>query len=291
MSAEPAFGAVKDVTDASFQADVVDASFKTPVVVDFWAPWCGPCRTLSPLLERLATEANGAWTLAKIDVDQNPGLSNRYGIQGIPAVKGFRDGQIINQFTGAQPEPMVRHFIERLSPSVSDVSASKAARLVADGDLTGAEAAYRVALDAQPSHARATLGLGILFAQMGRADEALALLTTLGPHGKEGQEAAPVVARLRLMAALGTMPPLDDARAAIARDPRDLAANLTLGQAAAAQGDYAEALAHLLAVVERDKTYAGGKAREHMLTVFNVLGDDDALTKEYRRRLASALHA
>jgi putative thioredoxin len=280
---------VIDVSTATFERDVLEASFEQPVVVDFWAPWCGPCRQISPVLERLAAEAGGAWRLAKINVDENQQLAVEFGVQGIPAVKGFRDGRIVAEFVGAQPEMSIRRFLDRLVPSEADLHAGEGRRLAEAGALAGAEAAYRRALSAQADHAGTLLGLGSLLLDAGRPDEARPLLEGLLPNTPEGRQAAPLLARLRL-AGGEQSPDLDEARRTLASDPRDPVANLALGQALAAQGDYAAALPHLLAVVERDKSFRDGAARQAMLSIFDVLGPEHPLTAEYRRKLASALY-
>jgi len=284
--------AVTDVATRTFDTDVIEASRERPVVVDFWAPWCGPCRALGPLLERMAGAAEGAWTLVKINVDNNQELGVRYGVQGIPAVKGFRDGRLVAEFVGAQPEPMVRRFLDRLLPSPADEAAAMGDRLASDGDTVAAEAAYRQALELRSDHPRATLGLGRLLEAVGRADEALELLATLPPKTQEGREAGPLLARLRLQGDAGAdaSAALAEAEATLRRDPRDPAANLRVGQTLAAREAYDEALPRLLAVVEKDKGFRDGAARTAMLAIFDLLGPDHPLTIEYRRKLASALY-
>lgn len=282
---------VGEVSDATFEVDVVEASFERPVVVDFWAPWCGPCRSLGPLLERLAESAKGAWTLAKVNVDQNPSLATRFGIQGIPAVKGFRDGRAVAEFVGAQPEVRVRRFLDQLVPSEADTAAAQGRHLAASGDLHAAEVAFRAALAMTPNHSAATLGLGTVLAEAGRTDEALDVLGTLSPGSPEGREAAPLIARLRLAAGSDGLLTDGEAVRALESDPRDPAANLSLGRSLASRGEYAEALAHLLTVVQRDKVFQDGAARTAMVAIFDVLGSDDPLTVDYRRRLSSALYA
>jgi len=282
---------VKDVSAADFDADVIDASFEKPIVVDFWAPWCGPCRQLGPVLEKLAGQAEGAWTLVKIDIDENPSIAARYGVQSIPAVKAFRDGKVAAQFVGAQPEAVVSRFVTALKPTVAEQRTAEAGAHV-EGDPTAAEALYREALASSPDFPPALLGLGALLAAAGRDDEALAALDAIGPRRPEFAAAAPIKARLHLAAeGVGGGVALDAAHTVLERDPRDPAANLAVGRALAASGDYAAALAHLLVVVERDKTFEHGAARTDMLAIFDLLGVDAPLTMAYRRKLASALYA
>src|SRR5262249_17838155 len=150
---------VVEAGDRDFQTAVIDRSNETPVVVDFWAPWCGPCRTLGPLLERLAQEHQGAFVLAKINIDQNPELSGAVGIQGMPLVMGFGDGQVVSDVVGALPEPAVREFLSKVLPSEADRLAAHASQLLADGDTPAAETAFRRALDLDGRCDRAHIGL------------------------------------------------------------------------------------------------------------------------------------
>lgn len=279
-----------DVTAATFEADVLGASAAQPVVVDFWAPWCGPCRVLGPLLERLAEDAGGAWTLAKVNVDEHPSLAARYGVQGIPAVKGFRNGRVTSEFVGAQPEAAVRRFLDAFLPSAADLAVIEGQRRAAAGDSPGAEDVFRGVLQERQDHPGALLGLGRVLAATGRDDEALHTLAALLPNSPAGREAAPLVAQLRLSNTAADTAALDAAARTLQQDPRDPAANLILGQSLAARGAYDEALPHLLAVVERDKSFRDGTARTAMLAIFDALGPDHPLTLAYRRKLASALY-
>ncbi|MCH7497524.1 MAG: thioredoxin fold domain-containing protein [Candidatus Marinimicrobia bacterium] len=141
---------IYDSSEATFENDVIRRSEETPVVVDFWAPWCGPCRVLGPTLERLANESDGAFYLAKVNVDENPQLSLRFGVQGIPAVKAFRDGKVVSEFVGAQPEPRVREFLKEIAPTEADQAVEDAASMLATRHWAEAEERYRVVLDSQP---------------------------------------------------------------------------------------------------------------------------------------------
>jgi putative thioredoxin len=252
-----------DVTDADFEGRVIEASHHTPVVVDFWAAWCRPCLVLSPLLERLADENGGAFTLAKVDVDANPAVATRYGVQGIPAVKAFRDGLVSSEFVGAQPEELVRDFLDRVVPSQADEAVARAREAPTE---EAAEAAYRKALELRPDHPQAVTGLAELLAGRGDAEEARALLGRVPANG-------PV---RRLLAEL-------DLRAA-ASEPSEL------GRVAAEalEGDPRQALDGCLRLITSGDGLREG-ARRMMLRIFDVLGDDHPLTGEFRARLASAL--
>jgi len=225
-----------------------------------------------------------------VNVDQNAALATRYGVQGIPAVKGFRDGHVVAEFVGAQPEPAVRRFLEQLAPSAIDRDVAEARHRADGGDLAAAESAFRRALAAQPDHPRALLGLGRVLAESGRFDEAEKTLTALAPNAAEAREAASLLAQVRLAGRAEDLPTPDEAEHALQADPCDPAANLALGRFLAARGDYAAALRHLLTAVERDKSFRDGAARTAMLAIFDVLGPDDPLTLEYRRKLASTLY-
>jgi putative thioredoxin len=274
---------VIDVGDADFETAVIDRSRTTPVVVDFWAPWCGPCRALGPLLEGLAQEHAGAFLLAKVNVDEAPGVAQAFGIQSIPAVKGFRDGMLVAEFVGAQPESTVRKLLEVVLPNAAD-------RLVADAAgqaPEAAEATLRAALELEPRHPKALVSLARLVAGRGDVAEALRLLDLVAPPSPLLAEADRLAAELRMRSdGAGDEAAL---RARIAADPEDLAGRLALGRTLAALGRHEDALAELLAVVQREPRFADDAARKAMLDLFAVLGSDHPLTERFRGELAKAL--
>ena len=279
-----------DVSEATFQKEVIERSYEVPVVVDFWAVWCGPCRMLGPTLERLAAEANGAWVLAKVDVDANPGLAMRYGVQGIPAVKAFVDGQVIDEFVGAQPEPMVRRFIEGLAPKKEATWVKEAEAAEKAGNLQKAEAIYRQALASDPHEARALLGLGRVLFQQGRLQEAKTFLEQIPLHEVAAREDAEKwLAQIEFREQAQAIGGLQAAREQFQANPNDLDARYNFAIALAAGGHYEDALRHLLAIVKQDRAYRNDAARRAMVAIFKILGEENPLTREYRSKLAMAI--
>jgi putative thioredoxin len=254
---------VAEVNEADFQSRVVDASRQVPVVVDFWAGWCQPCLILSPILERLAQEYGGRFTLAKVDVDANPELAARYRVQGIPAVQAFVDGAVASEFVGVQSEDLVRRFIDQVVPSAADQRVAEAG----SASPEQAEEAFRGVLAEDPGHAGAAAGLAELLLARGQVEEAGEILSRVA-------EDEPV-RRLRAEIDLRTAASEASALGAAAR--------------AALSGDHRAALEQALAAVANGDQ-ARDRARELMVRLFAVLGDDHPLTQEYRSRLASALY-
>lgn len=255
---------VVEANDQNFMQTVVEESKRRPVVVDLWAAWCGPCRVLGPILEKVAEERGGQVLLAKLDVDANPYTAQQFGVQSIPTVVAFKDGKPVDGFIGAIPEPMVNEFVDRLLPTAADLDARSALEEELDGDVEGAEAKYRDALRADEHNREARLGLGRILAETGREDEARETLMPLLPD----TEAERVLSMLEI------------------RSWANLAEPGTLASAKrlAAKGEWRDALEGMLGALPDDPD-----ARAAMLEVFAVLGEEDELVAEYRRRLANAL--
>jgi putative thioredoxin len=276
-----------DVNEENFEAEVLQRSMEVPVLVDFWAEWCGPCKALSPVLEKLADEYNGDFMLAKINVDENPNLAGAFNIQGIPAVKLVRGGQLASEFTGALPEPMLREFLAKFLPSAIDKEALAAAELEADGKVEEARAAYQEILAGDPNHAQALLGMGRLAMAGGDNDAAREHLDKISIVADERKEAERLLARLDLQSGGAT----NEAalRDKVKADPKDLEARFELAQALASVEKYDEALGHFLEIVKTDRKFQDDGARKAMIQIFEVLGGEDPVTDKYRSDLAAVL--
>lgn len=288
----PTAGPVIDVQDVDFEREVIERSRSVPVVVDFWAPWCAPCRQLGPLLERLADEHAGAFVLAKVNVDESPRVASGLEIRSIPAVLGFRDGRVVTEFTGAQPETVVRRFLASVLPSEADRLVTEGESLVAAGHLNAAEERFRSALAQQARHARAALGLARVLAARGADDEAMRLVESMLPgtllEAEGDRLAAEIRTRAGAPASAASSEDESRLRAALVANERDLASRLALARSLAAAGHHEEALEHYLACVKQDAKYEEEAARRGMLDLFAVLGSDHDLVQRYRSQLARA---
>ncbi len=270
---------ILDVSEADFEYEVIAHSQEVPVVVDFWAEWCAPCRMLGPLLERLAEQGNGSFRLAKVDVDANPNLALRYNVRGIPAVKAFRDNQIVAEFTGAQPEPIVRQFLSKIAPTPSDLRVAKGNSLLLMQDWEAAEESFRAVLDETPKHPTALLGLAKAQLAQGYGEAALEILERF-PPSREYAAAEKLLPLARALIWLHERDPNTD-------DPLEAAYATALRLISL--GNIPAAMDGLLEILRKDKRFREDEARKVMLALFEILGEDSELTREYRAELASVL--
>lgn len=279
-----------DVSSQDFERDVIAASATALVIVDFWAPWCGPCRALGPILEKLAREYRGRFILAKVNSDDNPELARRYGVRGIPSVKAFLNGQLIDEFSGALPESSVRAFIDDLLPSPAEPLRQEALAAQARGDAAAAKELLSRAIALDPRNEAVRLDLAETLLDASDIEGARALLDEIGDEARDMQRAEASRARLTLAAGSQGAADAKTLEARVAADPADLDARFELANVLALRKAYRSAMEHLLELVRRDRGFRDDAGRKTLLTLFNLLGPDDDRVREFRRLLAALLH-
>jgi putative thioredoxin len=274
-----------DVTSEDFEQQCVQRSHTVPVVLDFWAPWCGPCKLLGPLLERLAEEQSGRFVLARVNIDEAQELAYAFAVQAVPTVLALRGGKIVGRFTGLIDEPELRRFLDAIQPPEHE-------RLVAEAaaDPAHAEEKLRQALELAPQDAQARIALARLLAEQDRWDEVQQQIAELEARGFLEPEAQELQARLRLRALAAEAGSVEACRAELAQAPQDRNRQWRLAQAVAAAGNYEEAMQLCLELVRQDRHGLGEPARELMVQLFHLLGPDNELASRYRRQLSLALY-
>jgi putative thioredoxin len=281
---------VYDVPAGRFEQLVLQASHERPVVVDFWAEWCAPCRALGPVLESVVRSYEGRARLAKVDVEQHREEALRYGVQSIPAVKVFSNGNVVAEFMGALPEPEVRRILGAALPSRADALVEEGDRLVRAGRVPEAESQFRKAIEEQPDHTGALLRLGTMEAEAGHADRARELLSRIGEDAAEHSVAQGLLARLDFAENCRRKGGRGACAERAAKDPDDLQARYDLACCLASEGDYEAALEEFLCIVSADRTWNDQAAKTAMVRIFSLVGPRSELADAYRRKLAAALY-
>jgi putative thioredoxin len=285
---------IKEGSDAGFMTDVIEASKSQPVLVDFWAPWCGPCRTLTPMIEKAVRAAGGAVKLVKINIDEHPAYAGQLRVQSIPTVYAFVNGQPADGFQGAVPDSQLKAFIDKLTGGESansdiDQLMSMGEESAALNDLGGAAQAFAQVLTLEPGHERAIAGMALVYLADGDPDQARQTIA-MAPQDSKDATVLSVRAQLALLAAAptGAAPALE---AKVAADPADHQARYDLSLAQAASGDLKGALDSLLTIVAADRDWNDQAARKQLLVVFEAAGAGSDLARDGRRRLSSILFA
>ena len=269
---------IVNVNEADFEYEVLAYSQQIPVIVDFWAEWCAPCRVIGPILEKLVQEAQGSFRLAKVDVDLNSNLAARYQVRSIPAVKAFKDGRVVAEFMGVRPEPQVREFMRGIAPSPGDLALEKGQSLLREHQPRAAETAFRQSLENIPDQPAALLGLIRSLILQGKYSDSLKITRNF-PASREYNSAE---ALLPLLTALNDLDHDSDSD-----DPLDAA--FWNAVRISKRGNYEAAMDGLLDILRQDKHYRDGRARKLILAIFELLGEEDSITRQYRSELALVL--
>ena len=287
---------IKDASLTTFAADVLDASMDVPVIVDFWAPWCGPCKQLGPALERLVNEAKGAVRLVKVNIDENPEIAQQLRIQSIPTVYAFRNGQPIDGFMGAIPDSQLRQFVQGLmGPGAETAEAgieedlALASEALAKRDLATAAQLFGHILQEDPGHPKAVAGLARCYLESGDMDRAKKTLGLVRPDGLSDEAIRAVEAEVALKETAQAAGDLGPLRAKVGANPADLQARFDLALALDGKGAREEAIGELLEIVKRDRKWNEEAARKQLVTLFEAMGPTDPRTLAARRRLSSIL--
>lgn len=301
-AATPPVALIKDSTDRAFKADVIDASLEAPVLVDFWAPWCGPCRSLSPNIEKVVNEKAGKIRLVKINIDENPQIAGQLGVQSIPAVFAFAGGRPVDAFLGNIPESEVRKFAEKViaaaPPGVAQAGSIEeeiknamvaATEALAVGDLNSAAQVFGMVLQQQPDNTDAILGMSRVYLKAGEPEQAQAVFDTVPEAARKGADYVSLAAELKLLSEAADLSETDELQAALDKNPDDHQARFDLALALNAEGKREDAAEQLVALMRRDRTWTDDGARKKLLEFFEAWGAKDPATLKGRRLLSALL--
>ena len=289
---------IKDTSIETFAADVLDASREVPVIVDFWAPWCGPCKQLGPALEKAVTEANGAVKLVKINIDENQEIARQLRIQSIPTVYVFKNGQPVDGFMGAIPESQIRQFVTQIAGGEAGAHGghdhaeevlAMADEAFAAGDVAQAAQAYGHVLQDEPGHPKAVAGLARSYLKSGDVERARQTLGLVRPDGASDEAIRAVEAELLLKEQAAKAPDMGPLRAKLEANANDHQARYDFALARDAAGDREGAITELLEIIRRDRKWNDDSARKHLVTLFEAMGPTDPRTVDARRKLSSIL--
>ena len=286
---------IKDTTEATFMADVVEVSQDVPVIVDFWAPWCGPCKTLGPMLEQAVIEARGRVRMVKINVDENQRIAQQLRIKSIPTVYAFFQGQPVDAFQGALPQSEIKAFVERVAGAAGDGGLAEALEvaesMLAEGAAADAAQTFAAILAELPDSAVALAGLARSYLALGETDQVEALLNSAPPSMANAPEIDAVRAQLALAKQAADAGPVNELRARVEADPADLQARFDLATALHAAGDVQAAVDELLDLFRRDREWNDGAAKAQLFTIFDALKPQDPIALNGRRKLSSLIFA
>lgn len=280
----------KDVSEQDFQADVLEKSKAVPVVVDFWAPWCGPCQVLKPILEKLAEEYQGKFFLAKINADENQALSAQFGVRGIPSVKAVYNGKIVNEFSGALPEPAVREFLNQIIPNESEIKRQQAMAVYESGDTQAALALLNEAVELDDNNVNAKINLAMLLFESHDLQAAKEIIEKLPASAQLEDSIKELLTKIELSERASELPDKRTLLEQIQQDDMNLQARLDLANHYISEQAYDEAIELLFDVLKKDRHYGDDIARKTMLSIFTLLGPQDSRVRSARKTLASLLN-